>query len=907
MADWYKRGVESVLAELKVQPARGLSSEEAEHRLHQYGINELRKQKSASAVKIFLEQFASPLIGILIVATILSAALKEFVDAGVILAIVILNALLGFAQEYNAERAIEALQKLTAPNAKVVRNGHITEIKSRDLVPGDIILVETGDKIPADARIIESTNLETQEAVLTGESLPNTKSTETLNKDTVVADQTNMLFAGTIVTRGRAKAVVTETAMKTQFGDIATLIQEEKKESTPLQKQFAQIARFMSIIAVIIIIVTFALGALRGQPLVTMFLVAVSLAVAAVPEGLPAVITIALALGVQRMAKHNALIRKLSSAETLGSVTVICSDKTGTLTHNEMTVRRIWVNDQTMDVTGSGYDRKGFFYANSERIELKKNSELQLMLKIGMLCNNANTSQQNGRTTIIGDPTEGALLISGEKAEFDIDELNATYPRLGEIEFTSERKRMTTIHKMNDKKVALAKGAPDVLLKYCDRVMVNGRAERMTKEKKQEILKANEIFAEQAMRVIGFAYKNNLPATTKLADVEKEMIFIGLQAMIDPARDGVREAIKKCKSASIRVVMITGDHKTTACAIAKEIGIEGEAITGEELDAMSKDELQRRIEAIGIFSRVDPKHKLKIIEALKAKDHVVAMTGDGVNDAPALKKADIGIAMGITGTDVSKEASDMILADDNFSSIVEAVEQGRGVYDNIRKFFAFLFSGNIGEVGIILLAILMGLPLPLTAVLILLINLVTDGLPAIALSADPFEPNAMKTKPRNIHEPIHKGLNAFFIGYPIIMIAAVLGLFMFALWRSGNPALSFFDPEFWRSGNIIQAQTIAFLTMAMFEMFQAFAARSTYLPSLRVGLFKNKLLVSAVLVSLIVCLSVIYVPFLQSIFKTTALSIAEIMIIVGISSIGFIYLEIHKWMTSKRAGWQLQK
>ena len=447
---------------------------------------------------------------------------------------------------------------------------------------------------------------------------------------------------------------------------------------------------------------------------------------------------------------------------------------------------------------------------------------------------------------------------------------------------------MTTIHRMDEKKAALTKGAPDILLKYCDRVMINGRAERLTKERKHEILKANELFAEQAMRVLGFAYKSNLPATTKLADVEKEMIFIGLQAMIDPARDEVKEAIKKCKSASIRVVMITGDHKTTACAIAKEIGIEGEAITGEDLDKMSKEEFHKRIEMIGIFSRVDPKHKLRIIEALKANDHVVAMTGDGVNDAPALKKADIGIAMGITGTDVSKEASDMILTDDNFASIVEAIEQGRGIYDNIKKFFAFLFSGNIAEVGIILLAIVIGMPLPLTAVLILLINLVTDGLPAVALSADPFEPNAMKTKPRDIHQPIHQGLKAFLIGYPIIMIAAVLSLFSFTYFRSGN---------------LPQAQTIAFLTVAMFEMFQAFAARSTYLPSLRVGLFKNKLLVLAVLLSLAVCFSVIYVPWLQSIFKTTALSLAEIVIIVGISSTGFIYLEIHKWVTSKRAGW----
>ncbi len=889
MSDWYRKSVASVLSEVIADPVKGLSKEEAEHRLHKYGINELKKQKTASALKIFLEQFTSPLIWLLIIATVISAALKEYVDAIVILAIVILNALLGFAQEYKAERTIDALQKLAAPRAKVIRNGHITEVKSRDLVPGDIILVETGDKVPADARIIEGCNIETQEAVLTGESMPNMKCVDALNKETVVADQSTMLFAGTIVTRGRAKAVVTETGMNTQFGTIATLIQEEKKEATPLQKKFVQIARFMSIVAIVIIIIAFLLGTLRGQPLVAMFLIAVSLAVAAVPEGLPAVITIALALGVQRMAKHNALIRNLPSAETLGSVTVICSDKTGTLTHNEMTVRRIWVNNEIIDVTGSGYDRKGYFYTDSKRIEMKKSAELQLLLKIGMLCNNANTDRQDGRTAIIGDPTEGALLISGEKAEFDADDLSRQYPRLGEIEFTSERKRMTTIHQMNDKKVALTKGAPDILLDYCDRIMINGKTERLTKERKNEVLRANELFAQQALRVIGFAYKSGLPTTTKLAEVEQDMMFIGLQAMIDPARVEVKEAIKKCESASIRVVMITGDHKTTACAIASDIGIEGEAITGEELDKLSSAELRQRIEKIGVFARVDPKHKLKIIEALKANNHVVAMTGDGVNDAPALKKADIGISMGRTGTDVSKEASDMILTDDNFSSIVEAVEQGRGIYDNIRKFFAFLFSSNLSEVGIILFAILIGMPLPLTAVLILLINLVTDGLPAIALSADPFEPNAMKTKPRDLQQPIYKGLGAFLIGYPLIMTTVVLGLFSFTYLRSNN---------------LIQAQTIAFLTIAMFEMFQAFAARSTYLPSLEVGLFKNKFLIIAVLLSITACLSVIYIPALQVLFKTTALSISEVVIIVALSSLGFIYLEFHKYRKSKRAGWQ---
>jgi P-type Ca2+ transporter type 2C len=876
--DSYSLDAKEVLAKLNVAPSVGLTSEEAEHRLNQFGLNEIEQGRKVSPIKIFLQQFNSPLIWILIVAVIISILLKEVVDSVVIVVIIIVNAILGFIQEYKAERAIEALKKMTASHSKVIRNQQLIEIESRRVVPGDILVLETGDKIAADARIIEAHNTQTQEAVLTGESNPVQKTINTLDKHTQLADRTNMMFAGTIVTAGRTKAVVISTGMNTEFGNIAKLLQKEKQEPTPLQKRFAHLAKWMSVAAVVIIILTFGLGALRGEPLLMIFLVAVSLAVAAVPEGLPAVVTISLAIGVQRMTKRNVLIRNLSSAETLGSVSVICTDKTGTLTHNEMTVRKIWIDNTTIDVSGSGYSKSGVFSADGKEVN-PKSGTLQLLLKVGMLCNDANIKEEGELRSVIGDPTEGALLVSAEKAGLNSEELEKKYPRLNEIEFTSERKFMTTMNRMDGKEYALSKGAPDVLLEKCNRIIINNKINRLTRDIKNDILKQNEKFANEALRVLGFAYKD------RSEDPEKNMIFVGLQAMIDPARLEVASAIQRCKTAGIKVIMITGDHKTTAMAIAKEIGIEGHAITGAELDSFPEDKLSEHIEDIGIFARVDPEHKLKIIGALKSRNLSVAMTGDGVNDAPALKNADIGIAMGLTGTDVSKEASDMILTDDNFASIVDAVEEGRGVYDNIKKFFAFLISGNIGEIAIIFLAILFGLPLPLTATLILVINLVTDGLPAVALGADPFEPGAMQRKPRDQNEPIYSGLSPFLVWYPLFMITGVLGLFILTYFRSSNLA---------------RAQTVAFLAMALFELYQAFAARSTRYPSFKVGLFKNSYLIGAVLLSLGVCIAIIYIPALRAIFKTTALSLAEFAIIAAISSIGFIYLEIAKYFNAKR-------
>ena len=887
--DAYKKEVKEVCAELGVLPDKGLSTQEAEERLHKYGVNEIQKKDQPSAFLILLAQFTSPLILLLIGATILSAVLQEFVDAAVILAIVILNAVLGFFQEYKAERAMEALQKLAAPTCRIMRGGRLEECKSRFLVPGDIILVETGDICPADARLVESYSLQTMEAPLTGESTPLLKNIAALKKDVTVGDRTNMIFAGTTVTRGRAKAIVTATGMHTEFGKIADMLQQTKEELSPLQKKFAEVARWMSVIAVGIIVVTFALGALRQQPLLTLFLLSVSLAVAAVPEGLPAVITIALSRGVQRMAKKNALIRKLPSAETLGSVSFICSDKTGTITHNEMTVRHLWIYDGALSVSGSGYSPKGTFTQQSKIIDPSKSRVLSMLLKIGLLCNNTKMQHEHGQSSAIGDPTEAALIVSAQKAGFDDAELAQKYPRYGEIEFTSERKVMTTLHKVGSQHLALTKGAVDVLLKRCTSVLVEGRTERLTATHKDAILRANDAFGQNALRVLAFAYRE-VSMSTKFDDVEKDMVFVGLQAMIDPPRAGVKEAIQKCLDAHINVVMITGDHITTAKAVAAEIGLNGRAVTGDELDAMSAAEFRKQVEDIRVYARVNPTHKLKIIEALQARNHIVAMTGDGVNDAPALKKADIGIAMGLTGTAVSKAASDMILTDDNFLSIVDAVEEGRGIYGNIKKFFASIFAGNFAEVGIVLISIILGFPLPLTATLMLLINLVTDGLPAIALAVDHFEPDTMKSKPRNPHEHIYSGLRVFILDYPIIMAIAVMAIFILVYSRSTD---------------IVHAQAAAFLTIALFELGQAFSARSIKYSVFKVGFFKNKLMLVAGALSLMVSFGVIYIPIFQKLFfsidiyRPMLLSFGEIAIIMFISTFGFIWIELEKYRNSK--------
>ncbi len=871
---FYEKTVKDTLKELDTKK-KGLTSKEAEKRLKKYGRNEIKKERGVHPLKILTSQFNSPVIWILLAAVVISVFLGEAADSIIITVILILNAIIGFFQEYRAEKAIEALKKMASLKAYVIRDGKEKEIDASELVPGDVIILRTGEKIPADARLMEISNLQTQEAALTGESLPVKKELRTYDKKLSIGDRKNMVYSGTIITEGKGKAIVTRTGMETEIGKIAHMIQTAETEKTPLQKQLQQLGKWLGIMTVAIAAIVFLTGVIKGEPILDFLLVAVALAVAAIPEGLPVVVTVALALGIKRMVKRNALIRKLPSVETLGSTTVICTDKTGTLTHNQMTVRKIFVDDGEVEVSGSGYEPEGNF--------TEETKSLKLLLKIGALNNDASLEKKKRKGeeeySIRGDPTEGALIVSAAKLGLEKELLENKYRKVDEVQFSSERKMMTTVHEFHGRRFSYVKGAPDVLLKKCSHVEINGKKRKLTKEEKKKILEKNQEFADQALRVLGFAYKELKKSDSK-NDYEKNLVFVGLQGMIDPPREEVKKSIAKSREAGIKVIMITGDFKGTAMAIAKELGIEGKAVSGEELDNI---DLESEVMDIGIFARVNPEHKMDIVKTLKKKGHIVAVTGDGVNDAPALKRSDIGIAMGITGTDVSKEASDMILLDDNFSSIVNAVEEGRGVYDNIRKFLAFLLSGNIGEVMIIFLATLFGWGVPLTAPLILMINLVTDGLPATALSADPFEPGRMKRKPRNPKDSIFKGLKPFLIPYPLLMVIVGLACYW---W-------------FWHQGNSAKAITSVFLAIAMFEIYQAYSCRSTIFPSLKVGIFRNWWLNGAILTSIAAVVAVIYVPSLNALFETTALSIKEFIIIIALSSIGSVYLEIHKLITSR--------
>ncbi|MBT3835627.1 calcium-translocating P-type ATPase, SERCA-type [Candidatus Woesearchaeota archaeon] len=829
--------VEQSLKELK-SSEKGLDSHEAEQRLNDYGFNELKGKEGLHPFRIFIQQFSSPLVWILLVALVISIVLNEVVDAIVIGIIVVANAIMGFIQEYKAEKSIEALKKMASPKARVLRNGKEIKIESRLLIPGDIIFLETGDKVPADARLIESHNLHVEEASLTGESSSVSKDIQEL-KDVPLADRKNMIFASTIISNGRARAVVVHTGMTSEIGKIAKMISESHEQLTPLQIKLRDLGKYLTIAVVAVAILVFGAGLFSGGSATEMFLVAIALAVAAIPEGLPAVITISLSIGVQRMIKKNALVRKLASVETLGSVDVICTDKTGTLTHNQMTVRKIWTNDKVYNVSGAGYNPKGNFKCGKK---LANPEELQQILKAGLLCNDAHFSGSNGDRELFGDPTEAALIVSAEKAGLQLKEYKK---RIDEISFSSERKMMTTLH---DDKTSYTKGAADIIIERCDKILLNGEVQRLDRNLKKKVLEQNEAFAKEALRVLGFAYKEK---STK-ADAEENMIFVGLQAMIDPPREEVKGSIAECHTAGIRVIMITGDHLTTAKAIAAELGIKGEAVTGEQLEKIK--DLDKKILRIGIFARVNPEHKLMIVKALKDKGHVVAMTGDGVNDAPALKKADIGISMGIAGTDVAKEASDMILTDDNFTSIVSAVEEGRGIFDNIRKFVNYLLSSNLGEISVILFASLFELPLPLTAIQILWVNLVTDGLPATALSLDPHSGGIMNRKPRPARESIlSKELRSDIIIYGVLMGVGCLVLFWLYL-----------------GSGLMKAQTMAFTALVIFEIVRLQVIRYEY----KLGIFSNKLLIGAVILSLGLQMLTIYGP-LAVWFKTTPLELFD--------------------------------
>jgi len=878
--------IEEVLRTLKTS-GEGLSSEEAERRLREFGYNELVERGRVTPLEIFLSQFKDIFVIMLLIATAISFLIGEIIDASTIAVIVILNAVVGFVQEYRSEKAMEAMKKLTAPKARVLRDEEERIIPAREVVPGDIAMLEEGDRIAADGRLVEIVELKTNEAVLTGESTPVGKTTEAVDEKSPVADRKNSVFMATHSIYGRGKAVITSTGMKTEFGKIAEMVQAVEEEETPLKQKLERFAKKLGIIIVVICAVIFAMElyeifvlqiqaeAEALDSIVKAFEVSVALAVSAVPEGLPAVVTVSLALGARELAKRNAIIRKLASAETLGATTIICSDKTGTLTKGEMTVRKIYVNDDIISVTGVGYESKGEFLLHGKPIDPKKDDNLGLLLRASALCSNAH---YDGKS-ILGDTTEGALIVAATKARMTKKDLEAAYPRVHEVPFSSERKRMTTVHEASDGKlVAYVKGAPEIVLERCTFLLKDGEIKKLNEKERATILATNEAMARDALRVLGVAYKE-LPddAMGKIdaETVESNLVFVGLTGMIDPPREEAKEANGLCQQAGIKTVMITGDHKLTAVAIAKELGMlrSDMVLTGAELDEMSNEEFEKVVEKVAVYARVSPEHKLRIVKALKKKgEHIVAMTGDGVNDAPALKQSDIGVAMGITGTDVTREAADMVLADDNFATIVNAVEGGRSIYDNIRKFSFFLLRSNFDELLVIGSFALLGLQLPLTAGMILWINLVTDGGPALALSMDPPDKNIMKRPPRNPNEGILYGRIASILATFVTQVLGTALLFYIAFYIWGRP--------------LEEARAMAFVQATLQELVIVWNCRSERHNAFKVGFASNKFLLFAVIIS---ALGTILIPY-TGLFGTAPLDLTDWAMVIPISLSGFLIL-----------------
>ncbi len=897
--------IEDIVGELKTHVEMGLSHEEAAERLRTHGPNELTEKPRPGFLKLLLAQFNNFLVIILIVAALVSLLLGEWIDSIAILFIVVLNSAVGVVQESKAEKAIAALRKMAAPSAQVIRGGHQVTVPARELVVGDIVLLEAGNYIPADMRLVESVNLKVEEASLTGESVPVEKDAAVvLDKDIPLGDRKNSAFMSTLITYGRGRGLVTGTGMHTQIGMIAEMLQSYEEEDTPLQQKLAQMGKILGTVCLGICAIVFIYGLFRDthltsifetgffnyltaekKDIINLFMTAVSLAIAAVPEGLPAIVTICLALGMQQMIKRHALIRKLPAVETLGCTTVICSDKTGTLTQNKMTVLRGWAGDKRFRLTGEGYTPVGEFSLDGKPLDPRQDPDVAVLLQGGMLCNDAileeKASDAGARFWHIhGDPTEGAMVVAAAKGGFWRSEVQQAFPRVGEIPFDSDRKRMATVHRYEASRdrnpppgftpppcIAFVKGAPDVVLELCGRVLQDGRAVALTEAKRREILGQNHDMASSALRVLGVAYRPlaDVPGACTPDTVEEDLIFVGLLGMIDPPRPEVGEAVKVAAGAGLKSIMVTGDYRDTAEAIAAQIGLRtpnGLVFTGSELDRMGDEELAAVAHRVDVCCRVSPAHKTRIVDALKQNGQIVAMTGDGVNDAPALKRANIGVAMGITGTDVSKESADMVLTDDNFASIVSAIEQGRIIYSNIRKFVYFLLACNVGEILIVFGAMLMGFPIPLKPIQLLWLNLVSDGAPALALGMEKGEPDIMQQPPRPPQEPVINKDMA--IGIAVVAIAdaaAILTVFFLGMQRyPGQP------------GHIEAAQTMAFLTLCTSELLRAFTARSEHHSVFSLGVFSNPWMVWATAGSFVLVLLVTYVPFLQPFFDTVPLS-----------------------------------
>ena len=876
---WHSLAIRNVISKLG-SDLSGLREEEARSRLGQFGYNELEREKKPSSVAVFLRQFKNVLVIILLAAALISFALGETVDAAVILGIVFAVSLLGFFQEYRAERALEALKRMAALTATVIRGGVESEIPARELVPGDIVVLSVGDKGPADLRLIEAVNLRVDESTLTGESVPSEKGIDPVPKDAPLAERLCVVYAGTVVSYGRGKGVVFSTGQQTEFGKIASMMRAAPKVKTPLELRIERVGRLLGTIMVLVAVLVMLLGLARGSPLLEMFLWAVSLAVAAVPEALPAVVTGGLAIGVRRMAKRNAIVRRLPAVETLGSTTVICSDKTGTMTKGQMTVRRIHLGEDFYEVTGAGYEPRGEILRDGTP---SVNDDIALIAKVAVLCNDASFNATSA-LKIVGDPTEVALLVVAAKAGEREEKLRSAYPRVFEVPFTSERKRMTTVHNTPDGQLLYCmKGALEAVLPSCEAAYFQGRHVRIDEGTVRRIHSVGEQMAKDALRVLAFAYKTPPEELQALEESgsERGLVFLGLMGLMDPPREEVKDAVQKCYDAGIKVVMITGDHKGTAQAVAEELGLlssGGRILTGTELDSLGPQEFDQVVEDVVVYARVSPEHKLRIVRALKGKGHIVAMTGDGVNDAPALKNADIGVAMGVTGTDVTKEAADVVLADDNFASIVAAVEEGRAIFDNIRKYLMFLLSANTGELLLMLSAGLLGYPLPLVPVQILFVNLATDGLPALALGIDPPMQDLMHRPPRDPKLSIFADLKGWIAGIAVLLSLAMMGLFAYSLM----------------SGSLAEARSLVFASIILFELTFVFSCRSQSQTILRLGLTSNKYLVAAVLSQLMLLLLILYTPSIASLFEVSPIAFGNWSTVIAAGISGFIFAETTK-------------
>ncbi len=903
MTKWWHLDPQTTARQLQTDLQSGLPEDAVDARRVKHGPNQLREQKGRTPFGIFLEQFKDFMIWVLIAAALISGLIafieksEEWVDAVAILAIVILNATLGFIQEHRAERSLQALRKLAAPFSRVIRGGNRRSIPSVELVPGDLIELEAGDNIPADGRVIQHTpNFAVLEASLTGESTPVAKTQMELAEGEVpLADRANMVYMGTSIVVGKCRALVAETGMNTELGRIAGMIQSVSRETTPLQKRLEQFGKFIVYACFGLVALIFGLELLRGGNLLDMFITSVSLAVAAIPEGLPAVVTIALALGVQRMVKRNALIRKLPAVETLGSASVICSDKTGTLTKNEMTVRSVWTTGGLAYVGGIGYEPTGTFTCDEQLVSAGDDPDIRACLEAGVLCNGAELVRKDERWAILGDPTEGALLTAAAKAGIEKAGLEAANPFVEEIPFDSERKLMSIIRRAGatGPLAAYVKGAPDILLDRCTQILENGQARPIHKEDRARIGHMIDSLSDQALRVLAMARRGFAVPPEAWTEnlVENDLTFLGLSAMIDPPREEVKAAIATCRVSGISTVMITGDHKKTAIAIARELGFFNEnsrALTGEELDRLSEEQFEAEVERTVVYARVSPEHKLRVVKAWRKRGRVVAMTGDGVNDAPAVKEADIGVAMGITGTDVTKEVSDMIVTDDNFASIVSAVEEGRGIYDNIKKFIHYLLSCNTGEILTMFVAALIGWPVPLLAIQILWVNLVTDGLPALALGMDPVHKDIMSRPPRRKDEPIISGRRARLIILQGALIAVCsLGAFAFVLFVENE--------------GILRARSAALFALASSQLFHSINCRSQRDSIFKLGFFTNMKLIAAIGLSFSLQIAILYLPFTQKIFKVEALGALDLAVVIVVSTLPLWVMELVKLVSPRRS------